>query len=84
MDLTSDAFKFYQYVERYFKRKTINEKETEFIKFRDNFMTLGTRLFDVIAVDFEFIKKLSANYDADLNEILKNATQKYKEDKLIE
>ena len=84
MDFTSDAFKFYQYVDRYFKRKTINENETEFIKFRDNFMTLGTRLFDVIAVDFEFIKKLSANYDADLNEILKNATQKYKEDKLIE
>ena len=84
MDLESKAYEFYQYVKMYFKENTINENESEFIKFRDNFMTLGTRLFDVIAIDFDFIKKLSANYDTELNEILKSATEKYRKDTLIE
>ena len=82
--LNSETFEFCKYVAAYFKNKNISDKEKGLIKFKDNFFALNSRFFDVIAVDFEFIKKLNTSYDAELNEILNKTTQKYKEDNLID
>ena len=82
--LNSETFEFCKYIAAYFKNKNISDKEKGLIKFKDNFFALNSRFFDVIAVDFEFIKKLNTSYDAELNEILNKTTQKYKEDNLID
>ena len=45
---------------------------------------METRFFDVIAVDFEFIKRLGTSYDAELTEKINKVTLKYKEDNLLD
>ena len=82
--LNSETQNFCQYVAAYFEDKIISDEEKGLIKFKDNFFTLSSRLFDVIAVDFKFIKKLNTSYDTELNEILNKTTQKYKDDNLID
>ena len=83
-NLISQASDFCEYVKAYFDDHAISEKETELLRFRNNLLTLETRFFDVIAVDFEFIKRLGTSYDAELTEKINKVTQKYKEDNLLD
>lgn len=83
-DLTTQAADFLSYIGAYFNNHEISEKETELLRFMNNFYKLNTRFLGIISVDFSFLKRLGESYDADLTKKINEVTQKYKEDNLID
>ena len=82
IDLTSEAFDLSTYILNFFKDKEDIE-DPALIHFKDNLLAIWDRFFDIIAVDFSFIKNIDKLYDAELHMHIANAVKKYKQDNLL-
>lgn len=71
----------------FFDEKEMSGKpvqEEELLRFKDNCSALAGRFFDVISVDFAFIKKLNEKYDKEINRELKKVARDFKKDKILD
>lgn len=83
MNLNSDAFKLYLHIKDFFDNNKIDENEKDLLAFKRNCEALGSRLFDVISVDFTFIKKLNTTFDEKLNHNLNRTVNEFKKNLLL-
>ena len=83
MNLNSDAFKLYLHIKDFFDNNKIDENEKDLLAFKRNCEALGSRLFDVISVDFTFIKKLNTTFDEKLNHNLDRTVNEFKKNLLL-
>lgn len=83
MNLDSSAFKLYQHIQKFFDDNIIDEKEDDLLIFKKNCEELGSRFFDVISIDFTFIKKLNTTLDEKLKHNLNRTTNEFKKNILL-
>ena len=83
MNLDSSAFKLYQHIQKFFDDNIIDEKEDDLLIFKKNCDELGSRCFDVISIDFTFIKKLNTTLDEKLKHNLNRTTNEFKKNILL-
>ena len=79
--MTTDTFRLSSHIMTFFNDKEIDDPAL--IQFRDNLRAVWNRFFNIIAVDFSFIKNIDNIYDAELHMHIANVIKKYKHDNLL-
>ena len=67
----------------FFAQTKIAKEESDLYMFKHNYMECKDRFISAIAVDFEFIKRLNRNLDAELNQELKRTAEDFESEYLL-
>lgn len=81
--LSDASVKFYTMLNDFFAQTKIAKEESDLYMFKHNYMECKDRFISAIAVDFEFIKRLNRNLDAELNQELKRTAEDFESEYLL-